>query len=64
MINTNQLAEKLKVSPSSINKWRKTGDGPPYIRYGRKVMYRLEDVEQWLSERTFRGTFQERSMNR
>jgi predicted DNA-binding transcriptional regulator AlpA len=36
---------------SSWQKARLTGDGPPFVRLGRLVRYRLSDVEAWLAAR-------------
>jgi predicted DNA-binding transcriptional regulator AlpA len=42
---------------STWQKSRLTGEGPPFIRLGRLVRYRLSDVETWLAARpTLRST--------
>lgn len=42
------LAERLGMSRKalSIRRWR--GGGPPFVRLGRRVFYRPEDVQEWL----------------
>jgi hypothetical protein len=48
------LCEQYPFSPRTVQRWRATGDGPPYIRVGRRILYRRSDVEEWLSSQTFR----------
>jgi len=33
-----------------------TGGGAPFIKIGRRVVYRAGDLRQWLSERTYTST--------
>lgn len=52
-----QLAEALNVTTKTLERWRMTGDGPPYIRVSRKVVrYRLSDVESFLAGRVATST--------
>ena len=48
-INQNQLAERWNVSPRTLERWRWKGKGPSYLKLGCRVLYRLEDVEQYES---------------
>ena len=48
-----QFCEGWRVAPRSAQRWRVTGDGPPFVRVGpRRILYRLEEVERWAFERT------------
>lgn len=38
------LARRWLLSPRTLEKWRQTDRGPPYLRIGGRVAYRLEDV--------------------
>lgn len=40
---------------------RMNGDGPPFIRIGKRAFYRPEDVRRWLEERRFQSTAEEKS---
>jgi hypothetical protein len=31
----------------TLKRWRRTGDGPRFLRVGRHIRYRLTDVEAW-----------------
>lgn len=35
--------------PSALRAWRMQGRGPSYIRYGRSIVYRREDLDTWLN---------------
>lgn len=39
-----ELAERWKLSPRTIERWRWLGTGPVYYKIGGRVVYRLEDV--------------------
>ncbi len=42
-----ELAERWKVSGRMLGRWRQNGDGPPFIRVGRRrILYRLADCGQ------------------
>jgi predicted DNA-binding transcriptional regulator AlpA len=42
-----QLADRLSVSPKVLYGLRYRGDGPPALRVGRELRFRLVDVEAW-----------------
>ena len=49
-LNTRQASEFLEVfSEQSLHMMRFQGRGPAYVRCGRKVFYRLEDLERWIA---------------
>lgn len=43
-----KAAELLNVSSSYLNKLRVTGHGPAFCKIGRRVGYRVRDIESWL----------------
>lgn len=43
-----EAAEKLRTGVRTIERWRHTGGGPRFLKVGRKVAYRIEDLEAWL----------------
>lgn len=51
-LDTAALAEWLGLHPQLPVQWRYQGDGPPFVKIGRSVRYRVADVESWLAERT------------
>lgn len=57
-----QAAELLGVSPSTLNLWRtrKMRRGPAYIKYGKIVRYRVEDLEEFIKNSIIQPTQQQR----
>lgn len=56
LLRPDELASLLRIPLATIYRWRSRGDGPPGIRVGRHVRYRLEDVDRWLDEQRDRHT--------
>lgn len=49
-----EFSERFKIPARTAQRWRSTGDGPPFVRLGpRRVAYRMSDVERWAESRTF-----------
>ena len=53
---TQQAAEYLSLSPNTLNRWRWSGDGPDFCRFGRAVRYRRADLDDWIAERIHANT--------
>jgi len=51
LLTTNEAARLVKVSPRTLEKWRRTGAGPQYYVLGSVVRYRLEDILVWAAAR-------------
>jgi hypothetical protein len=47
----NQLAKRWHISPRTLERWRWQNDGPSYVKIGGRVVYRMEDVEAYESDR-------------
>jgi len=45
---TKQAAEILGLKPTTLEVWRTRGDGPVYMKIGRAVRYRREDLESFM----------------
>jgi hypothetical protein len=45
---TPAAAEFCGSRPATLEKWRWTGDGPPFLKVGRKVLYRPADLRAFL----------------
>ena len=46
LVDRDAAARFIEVSPRMLDRWHL---GPPRIRYGRMVRYRLSAIEDWLS---------------
>jgi len=49
------LAHELNVTPDTLARWATAGNGPPYVKIGRKAWYRRATVERWLKEHESTG---------
>ncbi|MDB5693086.1 MAG: transcriptional regulator [Alphaproteobacteria bacterium] len=56
--DTRGAAEYTGLAVSTLQKLRIFGGGPRYLKLGRAVRYRLEDLEGWLADRTVASTSQ------
>jgi excisionase family DNA binding protein len=45
-----EVAERLRVSTRTLEFWRHQGRGPAYVRVGKRVRYRSDDVEAFIGE--------------
>jgi predicted DNA-binding transcriptional regulator AlpA len=53
-LDEDAVAALLSVSVRTIQRWRGTGEGPPFVRAGaRRVIYSRTAIEQWVTSRTF-----------
>lgn len=50
-LNTSQAADYLGMSPTTLNRMRVTGEGPPYSKVGRRVIYDISELDAWVARR-------------
>jgi predicted DNA-binding transcriptional regulator AlpA len=63
-LTPSQFCKTYHASERSAERWRTTGEGPPWVRIGqRKIVYRRSDCERWAAERTFRHRAEELCKN-
>jgi hypothetical protein len=43
-LTSEQLAKRWLIRTETLSQWRWNGRGPQYLKIGRRVLYRLEDV--------------------
>lgn len=53
-LNVTELVARYNgnISKSTLANWRSNREGPPYVKIGGRVMYKLADVETWERSRT------------
>lgn len=51
LFETVHAADELGLSPRTLEGWRRRGEGPPYLKIGRRVKYRPEDIEAYKASR-------------
>lgn len=48
VMSPRRAAEYLDTTEGTLSQWRHRGEGPPFVRMGRKVVYRVETLDAWL----------------
>lgn len=61
LYSTKEAARYLNLSYRTLEDWRLNGFGPPFIRIGRRAMYRKCDLDLFIASRTFRHTGEAKS---
>ena len=57
LLTVEDAAARLKISKHTLNRWRVTGEGPPFIKYGpRLIRYQEAALDEWAAERTRAST--------
>lgn len=46
-LSTREAAVLLGLSPSTLDRYRVTGEGPSFFRFGSRVLYLREDLDSW-----------------
>jgi excisionase family DNA binding protein len=47
-----EVADLLRVPVTTLYAWRAKRTGPPAVKVGRYLRYRLSDLEKWTNEQT------------
>jgi hypothetical protein len=55
-LTQSEAAEFLRLSSRTLERHRIAGTGARFVKMGRRVFYRLSDLENWATERTFSST--------
>jgi hypothetical protein len=56
LINEREAANLLRLSVKCLQGWRVRGGGPLFVKVGRAVRYRPEDLEAFIQEAVRRST--------
>jgi len=56
LLDTQKAADWLGLSTSTLNKLRLTGRGPAFLKLGRRVVYRVEDLASWTEVHRHKST--------
>lgn len=49
-----QAAPRAGLAPSTFAKMRSRGEGPPYLKVGRMVLYPVDELDAWIQSRVQR----------
>lgn len=58
MFNTQQASDYLGLAQATLEAWRTRGGGPVFLKLGKAVRYRREDLDAFLNLRTYANTSQ------
>jgi hypothetical protein len=47
-----ELAQRWRISPRTLERWRWLQEGPQFLKIGGRVVYRLEDIEAYEAKKT------------
>ena len=51
-LDQSELAARWRVSPRTLERWRRTGKGPAYVQVGVRILYRIADIERFEAAQT------------
>ena len=51
-----ELFERWNVPLATLSRWRWTGKGPKFMRLGKHIVYRLQDIERFEEAQVRRDT--------
>ncbi len=55
-ITAADAAASLNLTENALAKMRLTGDGPPFVKIGRRVRYPQSQFQDWLDARSYLST--------
>ncbi len=56
LLNADETADYLNLSTSTLAKMRLSGKSPKYIKMGRRIAYRISDLDEWVEAQSYRST--------
>ena len=56
LLTPKELAEYLTLTPKTLEKMRRVGNGPKFKKLGRTVRYLGSDIREWFGEQTREST--------
>jgi excisionase family DNA binding protein len=48
VLTEREVADRLGLSVATLRAWRLRRKGPRYVRFGRAVRYRVEDIDRFV----------------
>ncbi len=57
LLTVEEAAARLKISKHTLNRWRVTGEGPPFLKYGPRLVRYIDRVlDDWAQKRLHGST--------
>ena len=54
-LQPDEAASYLRITLRSLENFRVTGKGPAYRKHGGRVVYHIEDLDEWSQHRRYRS---------
>lgn len=51
LMTSADVADVLGIEQRTLERWRKSGDGPPFMMFGRTIRYHPARLQQWMAAR-------------
>lgn len=58
LVSPDRLADRWNITPTTLSQWRWSGRGPQYLKLGGRVMYRIQDIEEFEEQQVHLNTSQ------
>jgi predicted site-specific integrase-resolvase len=55
-LTTAEAANRLGLAPKTLERWRWSGFGPPFVKLGRAARYDVRVLDDWAAKRTQMST--------
>ncbi|MBS0272307.1 MAG: DNA-binding protein [Proteobacteria bacterium] len=56
LVSEEELALRWKITPITLSHWRWSGRGPRFLKIGRHVFYRVQDIEAFEEQKAKKST--------
>lgn len=50
ILTNKEAANFLSIKPATLAKWRSEHRGPRYSKLGRRIVYKVQDLEEYLKQ--------------
>jgi transposase-like protein len=61
LLTPDALASRWSMNSNTLRYWRWNGQGPSFLKIGRRVLYRMEDIEQFEKAKLRQNTSQKQA---
>ncbi len=58
LLNEAEAAQSMALSVRTLQAWRVRGEGPNFVKLGRRVAYRPSDLQKYIDSQVFGSTTQ------
>jgi Helix-turn-helix domain len=49
-LTVEEVAARWRLQPKTLHNWHLLGKGPTPVKVGRRLLYRLDEIERWEAE--------------